>query len=59
MQPVIYKNDYDALISARDRAKKRNGTKNIFTGVIVDTSKEVEEYTNRLNDVNANYVIVD
>ena len=55
---AIYKNDYDALVSTLERAKKRNGTKNIFSGVIVDTSKEIEEYTNRLNDVNSNYVIV-
>ena len=55
---AIYKHDYNALVSALENAKKRNGTKNIFFGGIVDYSKEIEEYTNRLNDVNANYVIV-
>ena len=35
-----------------------NGTTNIFLGDVVDYSREIEEYTNRLNDVNANYVIV-
>ena len=56
---AIYKNDYDALVSAVERAKKRNGTKNIFSGVIVNCARELEEYTNRLADVDANYVIVD
>ena len=55
---AIYKHDYNALVSALERYKKMNGTPNIFSGVIVDYSRKIEEYTNRLNDVNANYVIV-
>jgi hypothetical protein len=55
---AIYKHDYNALVSALENAKKRNGTENIFFGGIIDCSREIEEYTNRLNDVNANYVIV-
>lgn len=55
---AIYKHDYNALVSALERCKKMNGTTDIFSGGIVDYSKEIEEYTNRLNDVNANYVIV-
>lgn len=55
---AIYKHDYNALVSALERYKKMNGTTNIFSGVIVDYSRKIEEYTNRLNDVNANYVIV-
>ena len=55
---AIYKHDYNALVSALERYKKKNGTTNIFSGVIVDYSREIEECTNRLNDVVANYVIV-
>lgn len=55
---AIYKHDYNALVSALENAKKRNCTENIFFGGIIDCSREIEEYTNRLNDVNANYVIV-
>ena len=55
---AIYKHDYDSLVSTLERYKKMNGTTNIFFGDIVDYSREIEEYTNRLNDVNANYVIV-
>ena len=54
----IYKHDYDGLVSALERYKKMNGTTNIFFGDVVDYSREIEEYTNRLNDVDANYVIV-
>ena len=55
---AIYKHDYDGLVSALERYKKMNGTTNIFFGDVVDYSREIEEYTNRLNDVVANYVIV-
>lgn len=55
---AIYKHDYDALVLALESAKKRSGSKNIFTGETIDCSRKIEEYTNRLNDVNANYVIV-
>lgn len=55
---AIYKHDYNALVSTLENAKKRNGTKKHLFGGIVDCSREIEEYTNRLNDVNANYVIV-
>ena len=55
---AIYKHDYNALVSAFENAKKRNGKENIFFGGIIDCSKEIEEYANRLNDVDANYVIV-
>lgn len=55
---AIYKHEYNALVSTLENAKKRNGTKNIFLGSIIDCSKQIEEYTNRLNDVNTNYVIV-
>lgn len=55
---AIYKHDYNALVSALEGYKKMNGTTNIFSGIVVDYSREIEEYTNRLNDVNANYVIV-
>lgn len=55
---AIYKHEYNALVSTLENAKKRNGTKNIFLGNIIDCSKQIEEYTNRLNDVNANYVII-
>lgn len=55
---AIYKHEYDTLVYALENAKKRNGTKNIFVGGTIDCSGEIEEYTNRLNEVNANYVIV-
>ena len=55
---AMYKHEYKALVLALENAKKRNGTTNIFLGSIIDCSDKIEEYTNRLNDVNANYVIV-
>ena len=55
---AIYKHNYNALVSAHERYKERNGTKNIFTGDTIDYSKEIEEYTNRINNIQANYVIV-
>ena len=55
---AIYKHDYDNLVSALEMAKKRNGTQNIFFGGIVDCSREIEEYSHRLNDINENFVIV-
>ena len=55
---AMYKHDYDGLVFALERYKKMNGTTNIFFDDVLDYSREIEEYTNRLNDVNANYVIV-
>lgn len=55
---AVYKHDYNALVSALEGAKNRNGTQDIFFGGVIDCSREIEEYSHRLNDINANFVIV-
>ena len=55
---AIYKHDYEALVSALERAKKDNGKPDIFFGGVVDTTKDIEEYTRILQEVQLNYIIV-
>lgn len=55
---VIYKHNYQALVSALERARRENGKTDIFFGGVVDTTKDIEEYTRRLQEIELNYIIV-
>lgn len=54
----IYKHDYNAIVCALERCIAEHGTEDKFFGGVLDRSAKIEEYRNRLNDLNENYIII-
>ena len=55
---AIYEHNYQSYKNALEVAKRTHGKKNPFFGGTMDNSREIEEYTNYLNDIEQNYVII-
>lgn len=55
---AIYKHDLDNAKSVLDRYVREHGTRNVFFGGVRYYDKEIKEWSERVADYEANFVIV-
>lgn len=55
---AIYRHNFESAENTLNRYINENGTKDDFFGIVNDYTKEIAEWTERIKDYKANYIIV-